>query len=195
MIGAGDENKTHHFRGKWFGFGPVQDSEALVFAVFATTKTNGQRLSAKSFDRQKLVKAEQSIARQSVTTRKTFKEAVVRTGEASKGNFIGVATASAGTIRAIFSNAWPAAAPREIRGFGVLDLVEKGDFDGHGTVGFRSEATLTKPRELGALREFLMFDLADKFSDIGSIDECPWGSLLNIGLKRALCIWQAVGQV
>lgn len=194
MITEREEDITHHFRGKWFGFGPVEDDEYLVIAVFATTKRSGHRLSAKSFDRKKLINAEQSIARQGFVTKSTFDIEVARKGEAIRGRFVGVATANAGSIRGIFSEEWPVAAPRKIVGFGVLDLVERGDFDAHGTLGFLAEATVPRTRELGALREFLMFDLADKFSDIRPIDECEWGSPVSIGISRLVTVWRALNQ-
>jgi hypothetical protein len=195
MIAEREEDRTHHFRGKWFGFGPVQDDEFLVFAVFETTMRSGRRLSARSFDRKKLINAELSIARQALVTKTKFDVAVARRGEAMKGKFVGLATANAGTIRGIFSEDWPKAAPRKIFGFGILDLVEPGDFDGHGTLGFLVEATVPKTRELGALREFLMFDLADKFSDIRPIEECEWGSPASIGIARFATVWRALKQV
>jgi hypothetical protein len=191
MIAKSDEEITHHFRGKWFGFGPVQNDELLVFAVFEKTATNGRRLNFKSFDRKKLIAAEQSIARQALVTKSVFDIAVARRGETSKGRFLGISTANAGAIRGIFSENWPESAPKKIFGFGILDLVEEGDFDGHGTLGFLVETIVPNKRDLGALREFLMFDLADKFSEIQSFEECKWGSTVSIGIGRLATVWRA----
>jgi hypothetical protein len=83
-------------------------------------------------------------------------------------------------VREIVSEAWPLSSPRTIRGFGALDLVEQGDFDGHGTIGFLTEAVVPKNRELGALREFLIADLAEKFSEIVPLKEGHWGSIFSI---------------
>ncbi len=192
MIAEGEEDTTQHFRGKWFGFGPIQDDEIIAFAVFEKTDTNGQRLSIKSFDRKKLANAEQSIARQALVTKTGFDVQVARKGESSKGKFLGLAVVTAAAVRSIFCEDWPLAAPKKIFGFGMLDLVEQGDFDAHGTIGFLTEATVPKTREVGALREFLMFDLADKFSEIRSINDCEWGSLIHIGAARIATIYRAL---
>jgi len=191
MIAAGDEQKTHHFRGKWFGFGPISNDEFLVFAIFEKTKRNGQRLSIGSFERKKLVDATQSIARQTFVTRATFRREVAERGEASKGKFIGISTIRVENVREIISEAWPLSSPRLIRGFGALDLVEEGDFDGHGTIGFLAEAVVPKARELGPLREFLIADLAEKFSEIMPLREGHWGSILSIATGRISTIWRS----
>jgi hypothetical protein len=192
MIAERDEETTHHFRGKWFGFGPVRNDESLIFAVFETTAISGRRLNIKSFDRKKLIAAEQSIARQALVKKTVFENGVARRGEAVKGKFLGLATAKAGAIRGIFSEGWPEVAPKKLFGFGILDLVEDGDFDGHGTIGFLIKATVPNKRELGALREFFILDLADKFSEIHSIEECAWASSVGIGVARFGTIWRAL---
>jgi hypothetical protein len=192
MIAEGEEDTTQHFRGKWFGFGPIQDEESIAFAVFEKTERNGHRLSLKSFDRKKLAGAEQSIARRALVSKTVFDLEVARKGESSKGKFIGLAVVSAGAVRSIFCEDWPLAAPKKIFGFGVLDLVEQGDFDAHGTIGFLMEATVPKTREVGALREFLMFDLADKFSEIRSINDYDWGSVIGTGAARIATVYRAL---
>lgn len=155
MIVEGQQKKTQHFRGKWFGFGPIKDHEVIAFAVFEKTDRNGKRLTLKSFDRKKLAKTEQSVSRQALVTKSRFEANVARKGEATKGNFVGLAVVNAGAVRSIFCDQWPSAARKTIFGFGVLDLVEPGDFDAHGTIGFLIEATVPNTREVGALREFL----------------------------------------
>jgi hypothetical protein len=112
-------------------------------------------------------------------------------GEASKGKFIGISTIRVKNVREIVSEAWPVSSPRKIRGFGALDLVEQGDFDGHGTIGFLTEAVVPRTRELGALREFLIADLAEKFSQIMPLREGHWGSIFTIATGRISSIWRA----
>jgi hypothetical protein len=191
MIAAGEQAKTHHYKGKWRGFGPIGDEEIVLFAVFRSTPVNGNRLVAKSFERKKLISADQSISRQYFVRRSVFAREVAENGQRSKGQFVGVATVKAKEVRAISATKWPSADPRRICGFGLLDKVEDGDFDGHGTIGFLQDSKIPDTRELGAMREFLIFDLANRFSDIVTMDDALWSNLGKIAVGRVVSICRA----
>ncbi len=189
MIASGEQEQTHHYRGRFFGFGPIADSENLVLAVFEQTKRDGERLSLASFDRKQLVKVNQSIARQQFTRQSVFQAKVVDRGEATKGKFIGVAMISAEKLRSIYCDQFPGAKPKKTFGFGALDKVESGDFDSHGAFGFLEEAVVPRPREVAALRELLILDLASRFSTIFPIGDIVWGSRFSfvVGRAKAFC--------
>jgi hypothetical protein len=71
MSDCPDEHRTQHYRGEWHGFGPVMDSERVIFAVFEKTKSDGNHLAQDSFDNNSLKNLAQSLARDSLVTRPT----------------------------------------------------------------------------------------------------------------------------
>jgi hypothetical protein len=99
MTECAEEHQTQHYRGKWHGFGPVRNSERLLFAVFERTKLAGSRLAADSFSNSNLRQTTQSVARSSYVTRSLFDQRIVQS--AGKGVCIGIAIADVNRIRAL----------------------------------------------------------------------------------------------
>jgi hypothetical protein len=82
MTACPEEMRTLHYRGRWFGFGPVCDTERVIFAVFEGTPRSGESLSDNSFENNKLKKDEQSLARASFVTWTLFDKSLEEIGVA-----------------------------------------------------------------------------------------------------------------
>jgi hypothetical protein len=158
-----DERITKHFRGRWYGFGPVKDAESVVFAVFGSTKLKDGRLIADSFDNKHLKTNAQSLARQSFVTKAIFDSAIVRGAGLS-----GVAVARVAAIRALTADVKINAGQISVRACCVLDRVDEGDCEGHATAGYSERQAILGMREgqLGKVRAKVRMDLANTFSEV-----------------------------
>src|SRR5215469_12111759 len=140
MSDCPEERSTQHYRGEWCGFGPVADDEHVIFAVFQKTKCREQQLAQDSFDNSNLKMRTQSLARGAFVSRSIFNRKIVDALNQTKGPLIGIALADVSKIRAIPAKINLNNTEIRVRALCVLDRVERGDCDGHATVGF-SEAT------------------------------------------------------
>jgi hypothetical protein len=167
MLECAEEKETQHYLGDSQGFGPVDDSEYIYFAVFEKTPRDGDRLSADSFDNKALKRSGQSVSRASHTSRKVFDNDVVRTGANPKGALQGVATALVGTIRSLRSRVKLNSTEISVRAFCVLDHVLSGDYDSHATIqyGVRTSDGLSE-NQISKIRTKARLDLADVFGPI-----------------------------
>src|SRR6266852_2954350 len=94
-----EEQQTQHYRGKWYGFGPVNNGERVVFAVFERTKRAESQLTANSFESSYLANSSQSLTRASYVTRTLFDREIAVRGSATKGPLIGIACADVSKVR------------------------------------------------------------------------------------------------
>ena len=189
MIDCLDERATKHFRGHWYGFGPVQDAEAVVFAVFQSTKIKNGRLTADSFDNKHLKRNAQSLARQSFVTRAIFEKAIVR-GAALQG----IAVASAAAIRALVADVKLNADQISVRSLCVLDRVDEGDCDGHATAGYseRHASLGISEAQLSKVRARIRLDLANTFSEVRDLDSWKWPRYWALFVGRARSIVRVI---
>src|SRR5262249_38186789 len=127
MSRCAEEDQTHHYRGRWFGFGPVGHSEEVVFAVFERTKKDGAKLTANSFENAHLAAQNQSVARRLSPRHSTFVTKVVDRGRAQKGELIGVAVANVVDIRHLIAEFETPRGSESVPALCVLDKVERGD--------------------------------------------------------------------
>ncbi len=163
-----EEKSTRHYLGE--GFGPVQDGEWLLYAVFEKTPFDAatQKVTKKAFKTSQLTRTEVSVARQSYTPREQFEACVVQPAEKTEGFLRGIARASVLTIRQIpFSVPQPKPNPPiGGRGICVVDKVTSYDFDGHAALGYsEAQDRLTDPQK-AKIREFIKADLVNAFEEI-----------------------------
>jgi hypothetical protein len=192
MTDCVEERRTQHYRGAWFGFGPVQDDERIIFAVFDTTKVNDCRLTAKSFDNKQLSANNESIVRSSFVARAVFDQMVVERGKPEKGNLVGIAWADVSNVRQLkaeFNLGRPTTI--NVRAFCVLDRVERGDFDGHAAMGYAETPNGVSEGQLGKVRPFIRMDLANTFSQIVDPASHQWPSRLEVFRRRVASIIRA----
>jgi len=169
------ETTTQHHGGPAGSFGPVQNDEQIVFAVFDDIERDGLELQANSFDNNDLKRTQLSLARGRHTARATFDQHVVRPGTNPRGALVGVAKVLVDEVRKILATIRLNSGTESVRAFCVLDLVEPGDYDGHCTVGYgeRTSANLSQ-KQINEVRAKARLDLADAFSPIMSPDGVAW---------------------
>jgi hypothetical protein len=186
------EKETQHFKGQWYGFGPVSDCEIVIFAVFETTIRDGSRLAQNSFRNSSLAKSAESLARASYLTRQCFDEEIVKPGSSGKGALIGIACAKVADVRALRADFKTNTGIKKVRALCVLDRVDAGDYDGHATAGYAEVTALgVGQTQLGIERARIRLDLANVFSGIASPDHHRWPGHLEIFLKRIASIIRA----
>jgi hypothetical protein len=169
------EKTTQHHRGEGNGFGPIQPAEILLFAVFESTKPPEGRLTADSFDRRQLNRAQQSLARRQHLTRAEFEQYFVAPHEARWGPCGGVACASAAALRAVRYAVPEARPPESGPAVCVLDRVDAGDHDAHAALEYSEALKDSMARRSEKLRATLRMrihaSLAEAFGPIISISE------------------------
>jgi hypothetical protein len=189
------ELATQHYRGKWFGFGPVCGSERVMLAVFETTprSVDGMRLVSKSFTKN-LVTGTESVARSQFVSSKIFSKEVAEKGVRTKGQLVGVACADVTQIRALRADLpLIAGGTYKAGAVCVLDLVEMGDYEAHATLGYCAfPAHISNPKTIGKLRERIRLDLATVFSPIIGFEDHNWPSSLEVGLFRIASVVRVV---
>lgn len=179
------EQRSQHWLGRFGGFGPVNNQEEVLFAVFETTIRKNDRLTDASFTKS-LVKLDQSIARCAYTTRQAFANKVVRRGEQSgKGSFEGVSLAGVERIRELRADIRLNAETRKVRSLCVLDKVGFGELTAHATMGYSSALEIGLSKEqLGKVRKRIRLDLADVFSEISSTTTRAWPGGWSVFFRR-----------
>lgn len=164
-----EEQSTRHYRGRWFGFGPVQGREKVVFAVFEDTKREGHALTYESFPN--LKKGTQSLARMSFAPRKHFDQFIVK-----EKRLEGISSADVHLLRKLQTDFEVEGRKVRTRVACVLDLVEKGDCEGHATVGFAPKPDKVSDQQLGKKRARMGLDVANAFTPIAPVDTFAWPS-------------------
>jgi hypothetical protein len=181
------ENESQHYR-QWRGFGPVKDDECLVFVVFETTPRDISegKLIQNSFDNNNLKKGILSFARSGYITTSEFERRIIAPALSKKGKFVGVAWVSVLVLRSLLCEfTLNDASTARVRGLCILDLVEKGDVDGHATAGYCQDVPSGVGQEqLGRRRAKLRLNMAASFSTIASIDSLEWPSLMRVLVER-----------
>jgi hypothetical protein len=167
------EKETQHHLGIGSGFGPVQDEEVLLFAVFKTTPIDAVtgRLWKQSFPTKDLVRAEVSVARSHYTSRQEFEERVVGPAINQRGCLIGIAQAVASSIRSINISLPAVRSAASQQAFCVLDKVSPYDFDGHAAIEYSEVQDQLTSKQKATIRERIRADLADVFGRVLLLEE------------------------
>lgn len=169
-----DESETQHWRGMGFGHGPIEDPEPILFVLFGDTAYDPEamRLKAGSFKRKRLTSGDESVARKKHTTIEALESNVVAPQKVKRSGLVGVACAKAEKLRALEQHVNATSGPMTLRTICVLDKVEEGDHDGHGTLKFADAVDGVSPEPTkGMLRGSIMTDLAEAFGPILSLDD------------------------
>jgi hypothetical protein len=182
MSACPDEKSTRHYLGRWYGFGPVRDGEQVLFAVFDDTGRDGASLASKSFNKN-LNNTTQSVARSVYVSKSVFQRTIV-----GSRALHGVASAHVGRIRDLRADLQTPTGITSVRSICVVDLVERGDCEGHATMGFSEAVGGVSPQQLGKVRERIRMDLANTFSRIMPIEAISWPSQLDLWVRRILCV-------
>ncbi len=188
MSGCADEGRTLHYNGSWRGFGPVQDGERVLFAVFEGTPLEGSSiLIEKSFSNFNLIRTSESLARTFYVTAKIFWQSIVR-----RRTIIGIACANVSDLRNLVAQIQPPSGIKQVRAICVVDKVEEGDCDGHAAMGYGEETRGQGMTEgqIGKIRKNIRMDLATKFSTIIPADDHQWPTLRKLLLGRTASIWR-----
>jgi hypothetical protein len=184
MNDCADEQQTRHYRGKWFGFGPVRDSEHVLFAVFQDTSHAGSSLTEKSFT-SNLTKTSESLARASFVTSSVFNRCIAR-----DRNAVGIASAHVSSIRRLRADIKLNAITKKVRAICVIDKVEPGDCEGHAAMGYVEETAgqSMSPVQIGKIRKNIRMDLAREFSAIIPTEKHQWPWGVGILARRLVSI-------
>jgi hypothetical protein len=161
------ESVTQHFRKA--GYGVVSDDETVIFVVFDGMVGIGDRLNRKHFDTTKIKNGDLSIARQRYTTMDDMNTVIIEPAKQTGRVLNGAVIAQVDKLRSIVRTQAPAG---PLRGVCVIDKVQNGDHDGHAAlIGCADQAArFTNPQSLGKFRGQIALDLADKFSEVKSLD-------------------------
>lgn len=173
------EKISHHHNQA--GYGPVQNHENILYAVFSRTnldKTDDGKdaLFGKSFDKKQLISGDQSVCRLDWTTREEFNEFVVGTNDLVGGGY-----ALAEQIRDIaFKTNIKDEAESWKKAFCVLDRVAVGEYDGHATIGYSDFYTgIQNDAVRGAVGARIRGDLAQLLMPITPPAEIPFREAAN----------------
>lgn len=185
-----DEQSTCHYRGRFFGFGPVQDPESVKFAVFDTTPVDGSRVVNDTFDNASLAKSNQSLARSAFVTLTEFHKRIVAPSASSKGKLVGVTTAVTGKLRALRAEIKTNTGTTKVQAVCVYDRVENDDCEGHATIGYAKaiDEQGMSPTQKGKVRARIRLDIAEEFSEVKKEDEWEWPSYWAVAKER----WKSI---
>jgi hypothetical protein len=178
-----EEQTTKHYRGKWCGFGPVQNDETVLFAVFENQDRRKNTLTADSFSKN-LNSTSESIARLSYVARATFRRKIV-----NNRRLAGVASVIVSKIRDMRVEFEQQGVKQKVRSVCIVDRVERGDCQGHATMGY-SEAIGPPMTQayISKLRKKIRMDLAETFSQIQPEESYQWPSSIQVLQKRFLSV-------
>jgi hypothetical protein len=175
-----EERATRHYLGPCYGFGPVKNTEEVIFAVFDDTKRDGARLSEKSFTNSNMVSKTQSLARSAYVSRREFDQSIVKARR-----ICGVARASVSQIRELRAEYKVSGETIKKRAVCVIDLVELGDCAGHATMGYEPIEGVGQEQR-GKKRIEIRKELAKRFSSIERLEEGIWANSLDVSVGRAI---------
>lgn len=185
MTDCVEELSTRHYLGRWYGFGPVLDSEHVVYAILPTTSRNGNKLTAASFTAN-LNNRTQSLARVRYVTKGTFDYYIARNAPVD-----GTARAHVAGLRRLRADIETPAGTLNVRAICVIDLVEPDDCDGHATMGFSEAISGVSQKQIGKKRQAIRMDLASTFSEIKPLENHDWPWRATIIPKRFVSICRA----
>jgi hypothetical protein len=157
----------HHIHAR--SKGVIDDDEELLFVVLDRKHIDASHLTADAFPSDRLKKPEASVARRRFTLEREVVVEIIEPALKRGKEFLGVAKAIAGDIRQL-----KVCVQGQIigRAFCVVDMVEPGDFDGHGALSF-SERLVGKAGSkptLAALKPILREDLAGTFGAVTPLE-------------------------
>jgi hypothetical protein len=190
MEGCSCEQRTHHHRGKWYGFGPVDNAEIVVFAVFERSKLDGNLITSDTFDNNDLHRANHSLARPTCCTSAEFRSRVILPGVARNGALVGLARAQASAIRTL-AMADITDSGIQKRAACVLDRVDDGDIEGHAVLAYGEWTNRLGQKKKGVVRAQIRLQLAEVFGEIVAVQDVPWNSTLGKSLRRCISLWRA----
>jgi hypothetical protein len=190
MEGCSCEQRTHHHRGRWHGFGPVDNTETVVFAVFERSKLDGNLITSDTFDNSDLHRANHSLARPKYCTSAEFSSRVISPGVARNGALVGLARAQVSAIRTLVV---ADTTDRDIqkRAACVLDRVDDGDIEGHAVLAYGEWTNRLGQKKKSIVRAQIRLQLAEVFGEIIAVQDIPWSSVLGKGLRRCVSLWRA----
>lgn len=190
MVACPEEQSTQHYRGKWHGFGPVADSELVVFAIFGSAVHLGDALNSDRFESRRIARGEHSLARAAFTTNSTFSREVA--SKNGKQPFVGVSFARVSELRNLRADIDRGHGDTfSARSVCITDSVEVGDFDGHAAMAFSDETTMgISQGRIGALRVRIIHDLCDTFSNVEG--SASWATDLQYFRRRLLSLLKAL---
>jgi hypothetical protein len=181
-----EEQQTRHYRGRWHGFGPVQDDEQLIFAVFDRTARNDDSLMPECF--KQLSGSSESVGRARYVTRQVFDSKIAQPGMQAKGALIGIAIANTRSIRGLRTDITINHRTASYRSICVTDHVEAGDYDGHATMGYAEPIEALGQTLKGKKRMAVRMDLANQFSKIKVVQSHSWPARVAVLGGRLLSI-------
>lgn len=191
-----DELLTKHYRGRWFGFGPVRNCERVVYAVFEKTLRNGNYLIENSFENNKLKKNAQSLGRASFVTKRQFEQKIVRRDASSNGPLVGITGADVSQLRALRADVKLNAGTKNVRAICVIDRVEQGDCAGHATMGYEWTGELNLSQaQVATIKQKIRYDLAAVFSPIVEPSGERWPRYCNLLFGRVISIARVFRQM
>lgn len=189
MEGCPEELQTQHYRGRWFGFGPVRDNERVIFAIFEQTPRTAASLNDNSFENNKLKKDEQSLARGRFVTWPLFQLKIAQRDRTAKGALVGIVWAEAAKLRELRADVKFNAETKKVRAICIPDRVGRDDCSGHATMGYEGTGALNlSPTQLGTIRKKIRYDLADTFSNVIQPDSIRWAGIWDIFIGRVRSI-------
>ena len=146
----------------------------MLVAVFGSLERIGDRLPLRLFTSSSLKRGEFSLARQTYTSLKDFKESVIAPLEGSLGAFVGVSGAPTAVLRNLKFNP-PGKSGTGNRSICVIDKVAAGDHEGHAALQYSAAlealGTQISPQKLGTIRTAVHADLVDAFSEINELEK------------------------
>jgi hypothetical protein len=160
------ESSTQHYLGGQQGFGPVTDTENVIFAVFEKTPKDNRRLITTALETKQLKRGEISLARQRFISAADFESFVVVPMEQELGKIVGVAMTTAGILRGISYIVQGASPPLEGRAICVLDKVSQRDYNAHAALEFCESLNRLTPKQKGTTFERIKGDIVDALGDI-----------------------------
>lgn len=167
-----DEQETQHYLGTGNGFGPVQDSETIVLALFRAGGAElGGSVTQEFLPANQLKRGELSVARIGHTPKSALQRRVVAAAEPRVGPFVGVSCAEVERVRAVVIRIDPDRPGSETRGICVIDRVTAVDHDGHAALKYADLPNTIGQTRLGRIRSIIREDLARAFGPIISLEE------------------------
>lgn len=172
MPNCKDETVSLHHQAKR-SLGPIGDSERIVFALFSGSIRYGTRLDPKDFSTERLNKGQESVARFCFSSKRTFERGVAPVDGSGPRKLSGVSFAFVENVRSV---PFKSTSQPPVTGFAfcVLDRVESGDDDAHGTLAFSDAMQALPTPQLMKLKPLLRLDLTKAFGEIADPRKIRW---------------------
>jgi hypothetical protein len=174
MPNAFDEAKSAHYGAPFLGFGPVKNSERLLFAIIGVNRT-GAKLTAADFEDRQLKRAEQSVARYAYTTKRSFSRTVGQLGYNGLGVVTGLSLSVANQLREIsFQVKIGTNLEKTGSAICLYDTVTPRDDHGHAAISYSPQIQALSEPEKRKVRPLVRLDLAEAFGDIVGATDFNW---------------------